>query len=234
MKYLMLLAVLCLAACNSTLPPAAEDSTILAKDTALVIPANEEKEYVTDPVDTFTHVVFDDFKATLAPLVASAGEEPNEGTEPDTVTLEAGPGENMEGIKIYIRSDKLSDIKVEERLETHMAIATEEGFYELDNWKHGHTTWEELLKDNDSTFVTRFYSPEDYRIFPEVTLEEVKAAVKEQGGEEWLKHLKEAKTVKDDAFEILGDKYLLRVSGKRKSDGVIVTKIIIVYLTSGC
>lgn len=234
MKYLIVLAGLCLAACNNSPAPGATDSTVAAMiDTAPATPANEET-YELTPGDTITRIAFNDFNATLIPLIASAGEEPNNETEPDTVVYIADLGEEIEGIKICITTDKLTDIRVEEQLETHLAISTEEGFYELDNWKHGHTAWEELLKDNDSTFVTRFYAPEEYKTFPEVTLEEVKAAVKEKGGEEWLKHIKDVKSVKDGVLEVLGDKYLLRVSGKRKSDGTIVTKIIIVYLTFGC
>jgi hypothetical protein len=229
MKYFMLLLVgFWLTACNSTLPPAAEDSTIIIKDTVIQTQLREEKEGL-DFIDTATRVEAEDFEAILYPLVASRDEGSG-----DTLFYGTGPGENMEGVKIRITSDKLTDIRVEEQLETHMVIFTEEGLYELYDWKHGYTTSKELLKDNDSTFIGSSFSVEDYQIFPEVTLEEVKTVVKERGGEKWLKLIKDVKTVKDDPLVISGDTYHLRISGKRKSDGKIITKIITVTVASGC
>lgn len=228
MKYLMILTGLCLIACNnSPAPDAVKDTTIIPVEDTVIKTLTNQDEII--PADTATRIDFPEFKIVLAPLTASAEGE----IENDTVYCVAAPGEAIEEVRIYITSSRLMDIKVEEQAQTRLSISREESYYEFSEWKYGYTGWEELLMNEDSAYVTRSYSREELSVFPEVTMEEVKAAIDGEK-EVWLDMIKNAKSIKDAPFEIFGDTFLLRVSGKRKDDGRTITKIIIIQLATGC
>ncbi|WP_343304085.1 hypothetical protein AAHN97_21170 [Chitinophaga niabensis] len=229
MKYLMILAGFCLAACNNSPAPAiVKDSTVILADDTVIKTLTNQVEIIA--ADTATRINFPEFKIVLAPLAASSEGE----IENDTVYCVAAPGEAIEEARIYITSSQLTDIKVEEQAQTRLSISWEESYYEFSEWKYGYTGWEELLMNEDSAYVTRSYSLEELSVFPEVTMEEVKAAIDGAEKDAWLEIIKNAKTIRDEPFEIFGDTFLLRVSGKRKDDGRTVTKIIIIQLASGC
>ncbi|MRG48818.1 hypothetical protein GFS24_27155 [Chitinophaga sp. SYP-B3965] len=236
MKYFMLLAGICLAACNNSPAPAATDSSIIAA------PADTAKEEMKieeegKPIDSATRVVFHELRVLLlhTSLFQTEDKELDNVPGADTIFYIADAGYTLDRVlQIYIKSEQLTNIKVEEQLQTSMMISTEEGLYELSDWKHGHSAWEELYMQEDSSYMAKEYSREDQSIFPEVTLEEVKAAVKAQGGEEWLNLIKDVKSVKDNPLEVFGDTYLFRVSGKRKTDGKMISKIIVITTTLGC
>lgn len=233
MKYIIFAAGLCLAACNNTPVPAAKDSLIAPVEDTIV----SEIEEGTIPVDTAARITFPEFKLTVYPMVTDPYEQQRLDQLPpetDTAFFTSDLGQTMEGALISITSDQLTDIKIEEQVETSMCITTEEYLYQLSDWKHAYSEWEELSKNGSGIYETRSYTREELSVFPDVTLDELKAAVKAAGGDEWLHFIKDVKTVKDEPLEVLGDRYLLRVSGKRKSDGKIISKIIVITLPLGC
>lgn len=226
MKYLIFAAGLCLTACNNKTVPAEEDSIIHARDTAITV---EETDWA---VDTFARITFPECKVIIHPIVVDREEQQRLDQPPqDTTFMMSEIGQSMQGVFITIFSDQLTDIKIEEKIETSMAISTEDGLYMLSDWKHGYSEWEELGKNERGVFVAKEYMIEESSIFPEVTLNEFKAAVKAAGGEEMM--IENVKTMKDEQLQVFADRYFLRVSGKRKTDGTIFTRIIVIALPLG-
>lgn len=226
MKYLIFAAGLCLAACNNKTVPAKDDSIIHARDTAV---SAVETDY---PVDTFARISFPEFKITIYPMVIDPEEQQKlNQPQPDTAFMMSDMGQTMVGVFMAVSSDQLTDIKIEEKIETSMAISTEDGLYMLSEWKHGYTEWEELGKNEAGAYEAKEYSLEESGIFPKVTLDEFKAAVKAGGGEELF--TEDVKTIGDERLQVFADRYFLRVSGKRKTDGTIITKIIVISLPLG-
>lgn len=229
MKYLIFAAGLLLAACNNRTVLTEEDSLIHAADTA-VAPLAEETDYA---VDTFARIMFAECKIMIHPMVVDREEQHKlDQPPPDTAFMMADIGQSMQGVFITATSDQLTDIKIEEKIETSMAISTEDGLYMLSDWKHGYTEWEELGKNEKGVYVAKEYLMEESSIFPEVTLNEFKAAVKAAGGEEMM--IENVKSMKDEQLQVFADRYFLRISGKRKKDGTIVTRIIVISLPLGC
>jgi hypothetical protein len=141
-------------------------------------------------------------------------------------------GETLEGSIINVTNSQLSNLKVEMRFETSITIMNEGPHCDLVNWKHYTSDWSELLNEGSNLFRATSYSTQDWKRFPEVNIEEILEAVKEQcpGWEELVRTIK---TPNDYPSSVGVSRYFLRISGTDKA-GKQVTRVITFNVPMGC
>jgi hypothetical protein len=160
--------------------------------------------------------------------------EKMERIQKDTAEIEAEVGETIEGRTISISSEQLIGLNIEQRYETSVTIMNEGPHCDLIDWKHFNSGWNSLKQNSSGQFVGDKYTEQDYTIFPEVSMDELKQTVKELCGEDWFKLLEKTNSPLEYPCTVNISRYFLRITGKRKDNGQKVTKLIIIKTPMGC
>ncbi|WP_088342357.1 hypothetical protein [Robiginitalea sediminis] len=102
----------------------------------------------------------------------------------DTARVYLGLGETLEHTRMRFTFKEKGTLQVRQRFENSLTVMDEGPHCDLTEWKHYRGDWERLPY-RGGAFVLKGYSPEDGMHFPEVTRQEVVAAVREHCGEQW-------------------------------------------------
>ncbi|WP_143307658.1 hypothetical protein [Chitinophaga vietnamensis] len=153
----------------------------------------------------------------------------------DTLILSAGLGEMLDGCKVIVQSTQLDDITVEQCYETSITIQQEGPHWDLTDWKHYTSPWAKLPTSGPGKFTAITYEVTEHAPFPQVSMEELKAELKRGGlDEQWIKAVDTVKSIYDYPVAVGISRYYLRVSGKQKSTGKTVVRIVAIDMPMGC
>jgi hypothetical protein len=184
--------------------------------------------------DTITDIKFRELSISINRLLIFDEEKKLNQIQKDTVNIYAELGETIENQKIEILSEQITDLSIEQRFETSITISNEGPHCDLTEWKHFYSEWKHLTKNENGVFICDKYSEKDYSNFPKVKIEELKKEVKRECGEEMYKLISKNKKVIENNCEVGISRYFLRIKGKNKENGQIVTKLIIIETSMGC
>jgi hypothetical protein len=184
--------------------------------------------------DSITQIKFSDFTLTINRLVVWDEKKALDKIQKDTVSLYVELGETIEGQSISIETNKWTDIKVEQRYETSVTIMNEGPHCDLTNWKHYYSEWRQLSKNDNGNFICNKYEERDWEKFPKIDINELKEQVKKQCGDTWFYLVKSVKTPTEYPSGVSISRYFLRIIGRDKNNGELITKIIILESPMGC
>ncbi|MEG4904457.1 hypothetical protein [Microcoleus sp. F10-A1] len=188
----------------------------------------------SDDADTITYIKFPDLTLSINRLVVWDEEKKLNQLQTDSVSLSAELGETIEGQKISISTKELTDIIIEQRYETSVAISNEGPHCDLTDWKHYYSDWKPLKQLSDGKFVGITYDLKENERSPKVPINELKERVREQCGEEWYQLVKNIKSPYEYPSSVGISRYYLKVTGKQKTTGKTIKKTIIIELPMGC
>lgn len=151
----------------------------------------------------------------------------------DTAWVNEELGYTLDIQKIIINSDKLENFTIEECLQKTLSLSNEGPHIEMNELLQLNSKWRKLNLNNEGKIIE---SNEElvWEKFPDINIDELKLKVKNFYGDEWYYLMSEIKTLEDIQNYLDINRYLLRISGKRKDNGQKVTKIIIVEYSMGC
>jgi hypothetical protein len=187
-------------------------------------------------IDTTCTIKFDEFQVTFNRLVLYESDVQNEvfHTDTDTLTIYPDYGEMIEGQLIYFEKNLLENIQLEQRYETSLTINNEGPHCDLVNWEHHTSEWKVLKPNKSGVFKFLKYSDAESRKFPEVSISELKNAVKNECGAEWVELINEIKTIKDSPCFISINRYYLKISGIHKRSKKKISKVLVFEIPMGC
>lgn len=201
------------------------EPNIIQETTSEVLPGEE---------DTITDIQFPELALSINRLLIYDEDKEMEEIQTDTVTISPELGEGIEGQTISISTDKLINLKVEQRFETSVTIMNEGPHCDLTDWEHFYSDWKKLSANNKGQFICDRYTEKDWEKFPKISVEELKKKIKEQCGEEWVEIAKNIKSPTEYPSGVSISRYFIRVSGQLKDNGKTVTKLIIIENPMGC
>jgi hypothetical protein len=215
-----------------------KSSNVTDTTAAVSMHANDTVETTTyassTDEDTIADIKFPQLSVSINRLlVYDEGKQLNN-IQTDTVYLGVELGETIEAQKITVTSELLTNITVEQRYETSVSISEEGPHCDMLDWKHYYSEWKPLNQNAAGQFIAENYTEKENQKFPEIPLNEFKEAVKQHCGEGGFELVKKNKSIKEGASIIGISNYFLRISGKRKDNGELVTKIIIIDSPMGC
>lgn len=187
-----------------------------------------------DSIGSPVNLKFKELSLSIIDFFVSDEEKKLTQIQQDTVYLFPELGESIEGKIISISTEQLINLKIEQRFETSVTIMGEGPFCDLDEWKHYYSEWKILKANNKGQFVCNSYALEDRNKFPKIQISELKEIVKKKCGSEYFKQISEIKSPTEYPSTIGISRYFLKLSGKRKDNGLIISKIIIILEPIGC
>ncbi len=234
--YAWLLTALAAIACNGTTKsPAGADST--AADTASSKPVLSivsgclppmEDEYHLDSVTT---IHFPELTVSFEGYIANS---PDLRSPEDTVMLTTTElGILPLGNYASVQSDQLTDLQMAFRFTTVSCVYSGEGgLLCMYGWKSFVSRWE-TLPEKDGRLYIRDLEEGESQQFPAVDLSEWKERVRKHLGESFYESVKNAGGVNELPGLVDLDQIQFSVTGKRKTDGATVTKVIIFSVPLG-
>jgi hypothetical protein len=237
--HLLLLVILpLLYSCNNTdkINDNADISGRAVTDPTL-IPEQEGKIQLASSLeasDTSTVIKFQDLTLTVSRLIVWDEENKLSKTQEDTAYLYIELGETIEGQLIAFNTNTLENLKIEQRYETSVTIMNEGPHCDLLDWKHYYSEWKPLQRNSNGLFIGEAYQESDWEKFPKVDMNELKAMVRKQCGDEWFALVKGIKSPTKYPSGVGISRYFLKVSGHRKETNEAVTKYIVFEVPMGC
>lgn len=238
-----LLALLC--ACNnptSNTAISAIQKDSLAKDSLQKLAQKQDSAQNSNVADEFVldtifKLKFREFSLTINRLACFDEDKKLANLqEKDTVNAPLELGESLEGQTLNIQTDQLTDILVEQSHENSIVVSDEGRHCDLVEWKHYVSPWQPLKATAEGNYTCAKYTQKDYALFPKVSLEEIKKNATAICGEEWAETISKIKDFNKENSSTYAtlSYYVLRITGKRKDNGQIVTKIIRLESPMGC
>jgi hypothetical protein len=105
---------------------------------------------------------------------------------------------------------------------------------DLTDWKHFYSDWKRIEPTSDGQYISDSYSEKEKKIFPNISIQDLKKEVKNQCGEDWFQLVDSIKNPNDYPSGVSISRYYLKIIGKNKYTNSIVTKIIVIENQMGC
>ncbi|SHJ48323.1 hypothetical protein [Cycloclasticus pugetii] len=106
-----------------------------------------------------------------------------------TYFSELEAGENLSQAKVMLHGKDRENYRVALQLETSLSVNAEGPHLDLTEWKHCTTKWHRLKIAYNHKVLLPNFDEVNVDCFPEVTHDEINAAVLAKGGEEWVRIL---------------------------------------------
>lgn len=152
----------------------------------------------------------------------------------DIFWITAEVGENFEDRILYINSEKVNDLIVEESYETSISIMDEGPHCDLTEWEHYIGEWRPLHKNHLEEYPLYTYSEKESQKFPAISMEQLRAAVAKHCEQEWAEKIKNIQSPTEYPSSVGISRYYIRISGKRKTDGTAFQKTLVIKSPMGC
>ncbi|MFY0654090.1 MAG: hypothetical protein JXQ96_18780 [Cyclobacteriaceae bacterium] len=176
---------------------------------------------------------FDQFTVQIPGLALWNQSQLHDSVHYQTAEVYMELGEALEGSNVHIVDHSIKQLQVEQKMETSITIMGEGPHCDLLNWKHFDTGWQELNQEKSNLFNTIMYSPKTANLFPEVSMNDVKEAVKKECGDGWAEKIRNLTSILEYPSTVGTSRYFLRISGINES-GKIIQKLIILNYPMGC
>jgi len=221
----IILAVAIIIACNTS-------STNQQKE-QIAIPSTDTIA-IQSKADTTITLIFNDLTASIHGLIIYDPDSIMHQFNKDTIRLYPELAETIDGKSISIASSTVSEFTIEQRYETSVTIMNEGPHCDLTEWKHYSSNWKRLHQKEDGTFIADTYTDDDYSRFPQVSIDELNQAVREHCGDNWLEYIQNIKSPHDHPSTVTISRIFLKINGRQKDTGKIVTRLIIIEMPMGC
>jgi hypothetical protein len=234
-RLLMLSTLLAFYSCQSPVKttPATTKSDSIVSDTSHAFMQTQAS--ATEIIeDTVADIRFHEFSVSINRLLVYDQDHELSNLQKDTVILDVEPGETIEGQKITVSSDQLSDIKIEQSYETSITIMEEGPHWDLTEWKHYNSEWKQLTPDIHGQFTGNSYTEKEREVFPKIDINELKKYVKDEHGNAMYTYISKIKSPTEYPSGVGISRYFLRISGRDKNTGKSITKLIIILAPMGC
>jgi len=237
---IIVLACASICSCSNSLTgeaePAQKDSMI---SDALIIadePNNllESTNEYDKEIDTITTIKFNELSISINRLIITNDGVNIDEVQKDTARIYVELGETIENQLISISSEQLIDFTVEQQYETSVTIMNDGPHCDLTDWDHYYSDWNLLKKNEMGQFVCDSYNETDWEKFPQIDMEALKEAVKNQCGDRWYDMVKSIKSPTEYPIAVSISRYFLKITGKNKDNGQTIIKLIIVEKPMGC
>ncbi|MBK8813302.1 MAG: hypothetical protein IPN69_21600 [Acidobacteria bacterium] len=136
-------------------------------------------------------------------------------------------------IALHPYPNDFREFKIEQQFETSMSVSDEGPHWDLTDWKHYTSEWNEIKRLEGNRFLTSKVGPSDYQRFPKVTSKEISEAVSKRGGKKWADHVRSCKTATDDPCLVSISRISFRIMAKENGKWNIIHKINF-FLAMGC
>jgi len=184
--------------------------------------------------DNVTAIRYEDFTLFVEHVVFYDGEGYLNQVNRDTVNLYSELGEVIENRKIYVVSEVLENIKIEQRYQTTAGISLEGELCELHDWKHYESGWRPLIQHKPGAFTTLSYTEEEGCRFPYITPEEYREAIEQHCGGNFAKEILKITSVTAHPGLVAISKYYFRITGTDKGTGEKTEYMLTVNLPLSC
>jgi hypothetical protein len=152
----------------------------------------------------------------------------------DTVYLTTGLGETVEDKLFQISTRTLTELTVEQRYETGLAVSTEDWNCELENWLHFDSEWEPIRKNRNDQYLCRAYSTDERRRFPSFSLIELQKAVEDKCDPKVGAYFRNVTSLQDAPVEIYIRSIYIRITGWDEVQKRKVSRILVFDSQFGC
>jgi hypothetical protein len=152
----------------------------------------------------------------------------------DIFWITAELGEVFEDRIIYINSDNVDDLFVEESYETSLTITDEGPHCDLTEWEHYIDNWRPLYKNHLEEYPLYNYDEKESQKFPNVSVQQIQAAAEKHCGSEWANKIKTIHSPNEYPAGVSISWYYIRISGKRKDNGLPFQKTLVINSPMGC
>jgi len=231
--------IILFAACNENAKPNTEatnlDSTKIDStkiDGAIDPSTGNENE--SNQNDSVCLISFEEFNIQIPNFHYESLPNTPTPIKADIFWITAELGEVFEDRILYINSDNVDDLVVEESYETSLTIMDEGPHCDLTEWEHFIDNWRPLHKNHLEEYPLYTYSDKESEKFPNVSAQQIQAAVKKHCGNEWADKIKNIKSPNEYPSGVSISRYYIRISGKRKDNGVSFQKTLVINSPMGC
>lgn len=230
-----LLIIDLITACNNPLKRECTEET--------VTPASLKNEQASDSVfstleavkyeEGTTTIHFNEFRLDIHNFSTFPENDFSAIVKADTLTINADIGDDL-SLSSLVISKELTDIKAEQRYETSISISDEGPHCDMVEWKHYISEWKVLKSETENIFKCAVYTEKEQEKFPEVSLQELREAIKKHCGEQGIELTKNIKSPTDYPSEVSISRIYLRISGIERSTGKSILKYLIFEIPMGC
>jgi len=151
----------------------------------------------------------------------------------DTISVGVEVGDTPEGKILVVKNDDYKRVSIFQRYENSVTIMNEGPHCDLTEWEHFYSDWKPIQQINATKFKTLSYSQADLKNFNDVSIEELKAEVIKNCGEDWAKYIDEVKTVNDYPAGVSTSRIFLKII-MTDFDDKVTEKIIEFEIPMGC
>jgi len=232
--YIYVIMVLLNYACNQSSSNKSYEETALMADTTEFINSNNQDNAINEEENQNTNVHFEELTVTIGGFTGNNIEPESSKINKDTAYLYSELGSTIEGQLLVVLSDNLSQVKVEQSYETSVTISKEGPHCDLLNWKHYYSEWKTLNPNENGAFICEIYNQEDNEKFPKIEISNLQQEVRKQCGEDWQLLINDIKSPTEYPSSVSISRYFLKVTGIRKDNGQLISKIIVIESPMGC
>ena len=151
----------------------------------------------------------------------------------DTVYVDVELGDTPEGKTLLLKNKNYKRVSIFQQFENIISITNEGPHCDLTEWKHYYSRWEPIEQINRGTYKTLSYNEEDWSKFIDVSMNDLKQEILDYCGLEWVKHLKDVKSIKDYPISVSTSRIFVKIL-ITDSDDNITEKIIEFKIPMGC
>ena len=151
----------------------------------------------------------------------------------DTVSVDVELGDSPEGKTLLLNNKNYKRVSIFQQFENSISITNEGPHCDLTEWKHYYSNWEPIEQINRGTYKTLKYNEEDWTKFINVSIEELKQEILDYCGSDLVKHIKDAKSIKEYPFSVSTNRIFLKILITDSNDNII-EKIIEFRIPMGC
>jgi hypothetical protein len=244
MKNFLLLNLICFAlivisSCGGSQDePQSDNSTTTSSDTVennqLRIEQEEENEEVLEEEIKNTALRGENFELIIEQFEIEEQTDQSNKFNRDTLYITASLGSLFEGKKIRFSSDQISEYFIEQRYETSISIMKEGPHCDLVDWKHYHSDWRPMQKLGKNEFQSILYTEKEKERFPKVSSEEIKQAVLNECGSDWVQLIAKINSPIEYPSSVGVSRYFIKITGVDSISGLKFKKVIVIVNPMGC
>ncbi|MBU2928164.1 SH3 domain-containing protein [Winogradskyella psychrotolerans] len=129
----------------------------------------------------------------------------------DSTTINVDIGASPERKQIVLVDNDYKHVSIFQRYENSISFMSADAQCDAQDWKHFDLEWKPLKQITANTFETLAYTENDWKHFIDTSIEDLKAEVIDQCGEDWLNYFKTIKKVKNHPVSVATNRVFLKV-----------------------
>ena len=223
---------------NTVEPPVSEvisDNTLdyieEVQEIDTIVPASLPAEFTYG--EGAIHIKFNEFELEIDSLYVWNPEKDSNKVYEDTSIQYMDLGSTIQNRLVKIKFLREGQLEIYQRFENSITIMNEGPHCDLTEWQHYDSEWQPLVIKDD-VFTTNEYSDEDWQRFGEVDINDLRAQVRKQCGDEWADHIDTLKSPHEYPSGIGTSRIFLKFKFTNAIDEIPVERIISFEIPMGC